>query len=403
MDISPIAAVDVGTSRVRVLVGIPREDDHLQIIGLGECPSQGVRKGEIADFDASLNCLKTALELAEENAGASIKQVFVSVAGGHIQSLVNRGSIPIIDSEMEILQEDVDNVIELAGTVNLPPDRDILHSICQHYYLDDQRGVINPVGMEAAKLAADVLIIHGSRPRIRNLVRLIKSVPLDVEDTPLAGLCAALAVLQPDEKAHGALVIDLGGGTTDYLGYADNTLAVAGSLGVGGDHITNDIARGLRIPIAHAEDIKETTGSAIIDMSQRVKRLELPSETGPEGRVVRIGDLHTITSVRVEEILEMVRAEVDKGDLLQRFGAGVVLTGGGAHMNRVTDLAEKIFGVACRVGKSRDISGLASVSSLPEYATVIGLLRYASRTARRRTGGNGFRRIFNSIFGAGGQ
>ena len=384
MEYPPIAAVEIGTTRVRVVVGEMREDDHLQIVGLGECPSRGIRKGEIIDMDAALSCLKIALHQAEETGDVGIKRVYAPITGGHVQSLINRGSIPIMGEDHEILPEHVENVLDVAKAISLPPDRSVIHSICQYYLLDDQKGVINPVGMEASKLVADVLIIHGVSSRIRNLIKLIKSVPLEVDDTPLAGLCSALAVLTPEEKENGALVIDLGGGTTDYLGYADTTIAVAGSLSVGGDHITNDIARGLRISLPQAERIKEQSGSAIVNLANRTQKLELPAETGPDGRVVRLGDLHAITSLRAEEILNMVKDQVDKGDLLQRFGSGIVLTGGGAHLERITDLAEKVFGMACRVGKSRDVSGLVAVSSQPEFATVIGLLRYAARTTRRQ-------------------
>jgi cell division protein FtsA len=387
METPPIAAVEIGTSRIRVAVGEIREDDHLQIIGLGECPSRGVRKGEIVDMDAALSCLKIALHQAEESADVAIKRVYVPVTGGHISSTVNRGSIPIIGNNLEIQPDHVENVLEIAKAVNLPPDREIIHSICQYYYLDDQKGVINPHGMEASKLAADVLIIHGHSGRMRNLFKLVKSIPLEIEDNPLAGLCSALAVLQPEDKENGALVIDLGGGTTDYLGYADSTIAVAGSLAIGGDHISNDIARGLRISMPNAERIKEQAGSAILNLANRTQKLELPSETGPDGRIVRIGDLHTITSLRAEEIFNMVKFHVGNGDLLQRFGAGVVLTGGGANMDKIGELAEKVFGMTCRIGKSRDISGLAATANKPDYATVIGLLRYASRTTRRAGSG----------------
>ncbi|HMP90336.1 MAG TPA: cell division protein FtsA [Kiritimatiellia bacterium] len=398
MEITPFAAVDVGTSRIRVAVGIPREDDHIQVLGMGECISSGIMKGEVVNFDKALTVVRAALEQAEEISGASIKSAYMALTGGHFQTIVNRGSIPILDNNMEILEEDVESVVELAGTLNLPPDREKVHSICQHYFLDDHRAVVNPIGMEASKLGADVMIVHGNRSRIRNAVRLLKTVPLEVEDTPVAGLCSALAVLQPEEKVHGALVIDIGGGTTDFLGYADNTIAVAGSLGVGGDHITKDIACGLRISNDVAEALKEQRGTAIVDMTQRLQRLDLPEGAGPEGRVVRIGDLHAITSVRIDEMLAMVKVQVEKDDLLQRFGSGIIFTGGTAHLPRLTDLAEKIFGVACRIGKARDISGLTSASTLPEYATVLGLLRFASRTSRRRENGNGLMGWFSRIW-----
>lgn len=383
MDYPPIAAVEMGTSRVRVMVGELHEEDHLQVIGLGECPSRGIRKGDIIDMDAAISCLKIALHQAEENADASIKRVFVPVTGGHVQSLTNRGSIPIVGADREILPEHVESVQEIAKAVNLSADRTVIHSICQHYFLDDQDGVINPVGMEASKLSVDMLIVHGISARIRNLIKLVKSVPLDVEDTPLAGLCAALAVLTPEEKENGALVLDIGGGTMDYLGYADGTIAVAGSLAVGGDHLTNDISRGLGLSFNLAERLKETSGSAIVNVADRSRKLELPHETGPDGRVVRLGDLHTITSMRAEEMLSMVRSFVDKGDLIHRFGSGVVLTGGGSRLARLDELTEKTFGLGCRIGKARDVSGLTSAAQQPEYATVVGLLRYAARQSRR--------------------
>lgn len=389
MDLPPIAAIEVGTSRIRVLIGEVREDDHLQIIGMGECPSRGMRKGEIVDLDAALSALRIAIHQAEENADVVVKEVYLPLTGGHIQSLVNRGSIPVQNSDHEIRGEDIESVQEIAKAVTLPPDRSIIHSICQQYFLDDQEGVVNPLGMEASKLSVDVMIVHGSSARIRNMVKLVKTVPLEVSDTPLAGLCAALAVLHPEEKDNGVLVVDIGGGTMDYLGYADGSIAVAGSLAVGGDHLTNDIARGLGVSFSRAERIKQQWGSAIVNLAERTRKLELPDEAGPEGRVVRMGDLHTITSLRAEEMLNMVRAFVDRGDLLHRFGSGLVLTGGGSRLDRMDELAEKVFGLACRHGKSREISGLASIADQPECATAVGLLRYASRQVRRAGGSSG--------------
>jgi len=397
MELPPIAAVEVGTSRIRVMIGEIREDDHLQVIGLGECPSRGIRKGEIIDMDAALSCLKIALQQAEENADATIKKVFVPITGGHIQSLVNRGSIPITSEDREVYEDDIERVQEIAKAFNLHADRSVIHSICQSYFLDEQGGVVNPLGMEASKLSVDMLIVHGLNSRIRNLIKLVKSVPLEVEDTPLSALCSALAVLTPEEKESGALVIDIGGGTIDYLGYANGMIALAGSLAVGGDHITNDISRGLGISFSHAEKVKEASGSAIVDLANRSKKLELPEATGPEGRVIRLGDLHTITSLRAEEMLQMVKSFVDKNELLHRFGSGIVLTGGTARLARLDDLTEKVFGLACRIGRSRDVSGLADVGMQPECATVIGLLRYASRQARRSADGGRFSRMIRKL------
>lgn len=386
MDYPPIAALEVGSSHVRVVIGEIREDDHIQVVGLGEAASQGIKKGEITDMDAAVDAVKIALQKAEEHADVEIKRVYVSISGMHMASIVNRASLPI-SGDREILEEHVEHIQSIAKSAPLNPDREIIHSICQHYRVDGHGGVVNPVGMEATKLELDMLIIHGQGTRIRNLVKLVRSVPLEVADTPLAGLCTALAVLSPHEKDIGALVVDIGAGTMDYLGYANGCITVAGSLGVGGDHVTNDIIKGIGVSFPEAARIKELHGSASINLADRLRRLDLPANAGPQGRKVRLGDLHTITSLRSEEMLAMVKTYVDQGDLLQRFGAGIILTGGGSRLSGLTDLAEKMFGMSCHIGRARDISGLADLSAQPEYATALGLLRYAARQSRREAPG----------------
>jgi len=382
MESAPIVALEIGTTKVRALVAQARDDDHLMVIGLGECPARGVRKGEIVDFEHALACVRLALQNAEENSSVSIRQVFLLVSGGHIQHLVNRGSIPILHPTNEITKDDLRHVMETARAVNLPADREILHTICQHYYVDDQRGVSNPVGLEGSKLAADMLILHGLRARLKNTVRVARSVPVDVQDVAFGGLCAGLAVLSAEEKENGVIVIDLGGGTTDFLVYAGNTIAAAGSIAVGGDHLTNDVAKGLRITQQQAEQLKEEHGSAIIEVSSRAQKLELSADGGSSRRFFRHGDLQLITSMRMEEILGLVKDQLEKLDLLHHLGAGVVLTGGGAYLKRVTELAERVFGVPCQLGKPRDVSGIAVATDGPEYAACLGMLRYAVRTAQ---------------------
>jgi cell division protein FtsA len=403
MDMPPIAAIEVGTSQVRVLIGEIREDGSLQVLGIGECPSRGVRKSELIDFDAALTCLKIALHQAEENADVEVESAYLAVTGGHIQSVVNRGMIPIVGHDLEIDREHMESVLDMAKAVNLPGDREVIHNICQFYYLDDQRGVVNPLGMEASRLSADVLIVHGNANRMRNLVKLVRTVPIEIDSIALGPLVTGLAVLSPEEKELGVLVIDLGGGTTDYLAYADGAIAATGSLAVGGDHVTNDIAKGLNLALADAERVKAESGSAVVDLATRLQRLDLPADTGPAGRIVKRGDLHTITHLRAEETLTMVKAALDKGDLLQRFGAGVVLTGGGARLSRMTDLTEKVFGLGCRVGRAREISGLASLAGRPECATIIGLLRYAARTREQMHPRPSRGGLLGRLFGGGGE
>ncbi len=377
-----VVALELGTTKTRALVGEAREDNHLMILGLGECPSRGIRKSEIIDFESALECAREALAQAEANADVGIKQVCLLASGANIRSLINRGSIPLVDGG-EITREDIEHVMETARTVNLQGDYEILHSICQHFEVDNQKGVVNPEGLEGSKLAVDMLILHASRTWLRNLVKVAKSAGVDVQDVAASSLCSALAVLSHEDKTQGAAVIDLGGGSTNFVAYAGQAIAAAGSFAVGGDHITNDLARGLKVTLTQAERLKEEHGSATIDLPNRGQHVELTRETTGRGRYVRLGDLQSITHARIDETLQLVREELERKDLLPYLGRGIVLTGGGAYLKNVVDLAEKVFNLPCQLGRPRDISGLAIATEGPEYAGTIGLLRYALRTGRQ--------------------
>lgn len=400
MSLPPIVALEIGTTVVRAVIGESRDDGHIMITGLGECPSRGVRKGEIVDFDNALACVRRALQLAEENGRVIINQVHLLVSGGHIMSLVNRGSVPVMNARHEVTDEEIEHAMATARAVALPADRQVLHTICQYFHVDDQQGIVDPEGMEASKLSVDVLVIHGVLTRLRNVVKVVRTVQVDVEDVAFGGLCSALAVLAPEDKEVGVVVIDLGGGTTDYVVYANNAIALAGVFGVGGDHITNDIARGLRLPLLEAERLKEESGSAVVDLSARSQKLVLPGEPGSSQRSVRLSDLHTIIHLRAEETLGLVKNELVRHNLLRSLGGGVVLTGGGADLKHVARLAEKIFGLPCRVGGPRGVAGLAVVTEGPRYAAPVGMIRYAFRAAAQREGeGGAIRSLFKALFG----
>ena len=400
MNLPPIVALEIGTTMVRAVIGESRDDGHLMITGLGECPSRGVRKGEIVDFDNALACVREALQLAEENGRVIINQIHLVVSGSHIMSLINRGSVPIMNSRREITDSDIDQVLATARAVSLAPDRQVLHTICQSFHVDDQEGVIDPEGMEGSKLSADMLIIHGVLMRLRNVVKVVRTVRVDVDDVAFGGLCAALAVLTAEDKEAGSVVIDLGGGTTDYVVYAHNAIAAAGSFGVGGDHVTNDIARGLRIPTADAERLKEDAGSAMVEMAARSRKVALPAELGLPGRAVKLSDLHTIIHLRMEETLNLVKSDLIEQNLLHSLGGGVFLTGGGAHMKNIAPLAEKVFGLPCRIGMPRGIAGLAVVTEGPEYAATVGMVRYGVKSMEQKERfGKSLKGLFKTFFG----
>ena len=398
MAMDPIVALEIGTSKVAALVAEMREDGHVMITGMGEHPATGVRKGEIIDLENAVTGVRAALGMAEESGKLAIRQVHLVSSGGHVQSLVNRGAIRVLSREHEISHEDIEQVMEVARAVNLPADREIMHTICQHFSVDDQARVIKPEGMEGAKLALDMLVVHGVRARLHNTIRVARSVPIGVQDVAFGGLCSALAVLTPEQKRSGALVIDLGGGTTDYLAYAGAVVASAGALGVGGDHITNDIALAFNIPTSRAERLKCESGSAVIGapVSQRIS---LPAEVGFPGRKVSLHALHTVINARADEMVGAIRERLSLDGILHHIGAGVVLTGGGAHLKGMTELAGKVFGLPCSVGIPRGVTGLATATGGPQYAACSGLALYAFKTLADQRRGSWLGSLLRGVLG----
>jgi cell division protein FtsA len=304
--------------------------------------------------------------------------------------------VPVLDREQGITKEDIEQVMEVARAVNLPPDREILHTVCQHFRIDNQEKVLKPEGLEGAKLSVDMLVLHGVRARLNNTVRVAHRIPVRVQDVVFSGLCSALAVLTPDQKKSGVVCIDCGGGTTDYLAYSGGVVAAAGSLGLGGDHVTNDIATAFNIPSANAEVLKRQSGCAVVKVASPAQRTSLPPEVGFPGRSVSLRALHTVIHARTDEILGTVKKRLEKDGVLPHIGAGVVLTGGGAHLKGLAELGQRLFGLPCAVGRPRNMTGLATPTEGPEYATCSGLVQYGFRTGdpRRGAGGGWIRRLF---------
>lgn len=393
-----MAILDIGTTRIRVLVGEAREDQTLSVLGMAEEPSRGVRKGSVVDFDTALACIRAALHRAEEQSDVSIREAYLMLAGSHIMCTPNEGSIPILSPDQEIHEEDVDAVGQAARTVNLGEDRQIMHTLNRYYGVDGQTGIVSPVGMEGSKLTLSVLIVHGIASRIRNAVKLVRSVPLEVRDVAFSGLCAGLSVLTPRQKDSGVLVMDLGGGTTDLVGYADRNFAVAESVGIGGDHLSNDLALGLKLPLYQAERLKMEHGNALHDFSARGQTISIPAEGGFPAQLIKKENVHLILNARAEELFELVRDRMESRGLLSRFGAGVVLTGGGAQLRNIDKVAEKVFNMPCLIGRPVGVAGLGIGSEGPSLAAPTGMLKYAQSVERRRDDGFSLANLWKSIF-----
>ena len=400
MAVSPVVAVEIGTSKVVALVGDVREDGHIVVVGMGEQPSAGVRKGEVTDVDHAVACVRAALGAAEETSQVTIHQVHLALSGCHIEATANRGAIPVHSADHVVTDDDVEEVTELARAVNLPVDRTMLHSIGQIFHVDGER-VGNPVGFEGAQLALDMLLLHAKSSHVATFNRLLRGIQQDVIGRAFSGLCSALAVVTPEQKEGGVLVIDLGGGTTTYVAYAGGTIAAAGALGLGGDHVTNDIALAFNIPRSQAERLKKEAGSAMTDDAARNTRVNLPPEVGYPGRTVSMSALHTVIHLRLNEIFNLILRDIERHGIRHQIGAGTILTGGGARVKNIRDLAERTFRVPCALGVPIGFSGLSQSVENPEYSTAAGLLRYAARNMASQRRGSLFKDIFD-IFKSGG-
>ena len=375
-----IVGLEVGTSKTCAVVGEVVDDGSILIIGIGQASSQGVRKGEIVDMDAAAKSIHQAIAEAEDNADVEIRNIYASISGGHIRCFNNRGSVVITNDDREITEEEVRSVLHNAKAVNIPVENVVIHAIRQHFFVDGHNGITNPVGMIGAKLEADVHVVHGVRTRLQNTIKCIKEVPLDVANIAVSSLASALAVLTTEDQQLGALVIDIGGGTTDYIAYVNGTIQHSGVLAVGGDHITNDIAVGLRIPIPRAEKIKLEHGSVQWPIDDET--ITLKADLGLPDRQVSKEQLCHIMNLRIEETLTLVKKELDRQDLIPYLRAGVFITGGCARLRGLEPIAQQIFGLPIHIGHSQTINGPTAAIESPEYSTAIGLVRFALGTQR---------------------
>jgi cell division protein FtsA len=372
-----IVGLEIGTSKICVVVGESKPDGTVKILGVGQAPSRGVRKGEIVDFDTAGKCVREAIADAEEKSDVMIESVYVGITGAHISSFNNRGIVQIPEEQEEICEEDCENVRANAKEVSIPAQNYFLHSILQHYYVDGQDGVLNPIGMMGEKLEADFHVIHGIGNRVKNAIRCVREIPLEVEDVVFNPLAAAQVVLTQNQKDLGALMIDMGGGTTDYILYVDGAVKQSGVLAVGGDHVTNDISMGLRIPMAKAEKLKVEEGSTILGNSLPGETVVMKDESGFAGKEIERETLNTIIHMRMRESLELLKRDLERENFLDFIGAGIFITGGCSLLKGIENLAGEIFGMPVHVARAQSLSGLTSALENPQLATAIGLIKYA--------------------------
>jgi len=381
---SIIVGLEVGTSKVCAVVGELNAEGALNIVGLGQARSRGVRKGEIADAPLAEEDVRQAIVEAEQMADVEIRSVYLGVTGGHLRGFNNRGVHPVVSADREISEEDVQDVIKNAKTINLPAQNHVIHAIRQHFLVDGQDGITNPVGMLGARVEVDVHVVHGTLNRLQNAIRTVKGLQLEVDDIVFNGLASSLALLGNDQKELGSLVIDIGGGTTDYVVYANGIIKHTGVLAVGGDHVSNDLAYGLKVPLSRAEQLKIEHGAAIMDEAAQGQTIALASDLSLQPRAINLGHLRRIMSLRLEEIFQLIGQDLEQAGVLDYLRGGVFLCGGGTRIPEIARLAEQVLGLPVTCGKTHSISGLKSALDQPEFATAIGLVKFGSFQQRKR-------------------
>lgn len=396
---SIIVGLEIGTSKVCAVVGEVNAAGNLNVVGVGQARSRGVRKGELADASAVSEDIRNAIVEAEQMADVEIRSVFLGVTGGHIRGFTNRGVHPVVSADREITKDDVDDVIKNAKAINLPAENYVVHGIRQHFLVDGQDGITDPVGMLGARVEVDMHVIHGNFNRLQNPIRAVKGLQLEVDAIVFNGLASALALLTNEQKEMGALVIDMGGGTTEYVVYSGGIIKHAGVLAVGGDHVSNDLAYGLKVPLSRAEALKVKHGAAVVEDRDKGLTVTENDELGLPMKTLNLEHLRRIMSLRLEETFELIERDLGQAGLLDYLRAGVFICGGGARIEGVAKLAERVFQLPATIGKTNSISGLKSALDQPEFATAIGLVKYGSFQQKRKPGASIARTLKETIFG----
>jgi cell division protein FtsA len=371
-----IVGLDIGTTKIAAIVGEITEDG-IDIIGIGTARSKGLRKGVVVNIDATVHAIQSAIDEAENMAGCEISTVYAGISGGHIAGLNSHGIVAVKDKEVR--ESDLMRVIEAAKAVAIPMDREVLHVLPQEYIVDDQDGIREPLGMAGVRLEAKAHIVTTAVTSAQNVIKCANRCGLQVADIVLEPLASAAAVVEADEKELGVALVDLGGGTADITIFCEGAVVHTAVLPLGGGHVTNDIAVGLRTPLEAAEQIKKKYGCALESLVEEDETMEVPSVGGREARILSRKLLVHIVEPRLEEIFEHIRQEIMNSGYWENLAAGVVLTGGATNMQGIPELAESVLELPARRGLPRDIGGLTEVVNAPEYATGVGLVRYGSR------------------------
>ncbi|WCL48889.1 cell division protein FtsA [Leptospira sp. GIMC2001] len=390
-EIQTIAALDLGSSLIKVVIGRFIDDHDLEIVGMGVYPSSGVKNGGIVNIETTSKGIIEAISDAELMAGCEVNAVLVNITGKHIRSQNERGIIAITNKNREISELDIIRVIEAAQSIHVPSDMEVLHVLAREFRVDDQSNIRDPVGMTGVRLESEVHIVTANTTNLNNIERCLSTSNLMQVDRVLSCLASSEAVLTQGEKDLGVAVVDIGAGICDIVVYHDGGIAYTSVVPVGGSHITNDISIGLKVTIESAEVIKKRFGHTQVSMVDPTAKIDLPAMSGRNARSVHNHELIEIIEPRAREILEFIDTELIRSGVKDQLAGGVILTGGGSLLAGIDVLAEEIFSLPVGRAKPAGLTGLADKVSSPEYSTSVGLIKYAAKvlSLEERSGRSG--------------
>lgn len=370
-----VVGLDLGTTKVSAVVG-EVDTDGITILGVGNVPCRGLRKGVVSNIEWTVRAIREAIDAAQTMAGVEITTVYAGVAGSHIRSHMSDGVCAI--SGREVMSSDLERVLEGARAIPVDADRMILHALPREYIVDTQDGIRDPIGMSGVRLQVRVNLVTAATSCVQNVIRCVERCNLHVADVVLEPLASSEAVLSEDEKEIGVAVIDMGGGTTDLLVYADGGIAHTSVIPAGGNNVTSDVAAGLRTPMGEAERLKRNYGCALGRMISEDEEIEVPGVGGHSPRRVARRVLSDIIEPRVEEIFSEARRRIEDAGLLDQVASGAVLTGGSVLMEGMVECAEEILGMPVRLGFPVGVKGIVQLVQGPQYATGVGLVQYGA-------------------------
>jgi len=392
--------LDIGTTKIAAVVARLDEYNMLNIAGVGTAPSHGLRRGVVINIEKTVQSIKQAMEQAQLMSGCHIENIFAGIAGDHIRSINSKGVIAVSGKDRIITSNDLERVVDAAKAIALPMDREIIHILPQEFIVDDQDGIKNPVGMAGTRLECEVHIVTASAAAMQNIFNCVKQAGYAVDEIVLEPYASSLAVLDKDELDLGVAIMDIGGGTSDIAVFFDGSIRFTSVLGIGGEHVTNDLSHGLRTPMDQAEDIKKESGCALQSMCKEDELVIVPGIHGRSPREISRNVLAAIIEPRMEEIFSLALSELEKSDVYDSLGAGMVITGGASLLPGSVELAERVIGLPVKIGSPIVSGGLVETVRSPIFSTGVGLIQYAlNRKPKERGLGKSdiFKRFIDKI------